>query len=47
MKEGVISHLNGNDGTVEGIEYTDKKAFSVQFEPTDALIEKFLKMMEE
>ncbi len=47
VKEGVISHLNGNDGTVEGIEYTDMKAFSVQFEPNDALIEKFLKMMEE
>ncbi|MBR5437575.1 MAG: carbamoyl phosphate synthase small subunit [Clostridia bacterium] len=47
VKEGVISHLNGNDGTVEGIEYADKKAFSVQFEPDDALIEKFLKMMEE
>ena len=47
VKTGAISHLNGNDGTVEGIEYTDKKAFSVQFEPDDALIGKFLKMMEE
>jgi len=47
VKEGIISHLNCNDGTVEGIEYTDKKAFSVQFEPDDALIGKFLKMMEE
>lgn len=47
VKEGVISHLNGNDGTVEGIEYADKKAFSVQFEPTDAIIDKFIKMMEE
>ena len=47
VKEGVISHLNGNDGTVEGIEYAELKAFSVQFEPTDAIIEKFLKMMEE
>lgn len=47
VKEGVISHLNGNDGTVEGIEYTSMKAFSVQFEPTDAIIDKFIKMMEE
>lgn len=47
VKQGVISHLNGNDGTVEGIEYANIKAFSVQFEPDDAIFEKFLKMMEE
>ncbi len=47
VKEGVISHLNGNDGTVEGIEYAELRAFSVQFEPTDAIIGKFLEMMEE
>jgi len=30
---GVISFVNGNDGTCEGIDYPEKKAFSVQFDP--------------
>ena len=29
----VVSHLNWNDQTVEGVRYTDKNAFSVQFHP--------------
>lgn len=30
---GVISYVNANDGTNEGVDYPDKKAFSVQFHP--------------
>ncbi len=49
-----MSFFNVNDGTVEGIEYTDIPAFSVQFHPeacggphdTNFLFDKFLKMME-
>ena len=52
---GNISFLNANDGTVEGIEYPEKMAFSVQFHPeacggphdTSFLFDKFCKMMEE
>ena len=50
-----MSFFNVNDGTVEGISYTDIPAFSVQFHPeacggphdTNFLFDKFLKMMEE
>ena len=49
-----MSFFNVNDGTVEGITYTDIPAFSVQFHPeacggphdTNFLFDKFLKMME-
>lgn len=30
---GIISYINANDGTNEGADYPDKKAFSVQFHP--------------
>ena len=48
-----MSFFNVNDGTVEGITYTDIPAFSVQFHPeacggphdTNFLFDKFLKMM--
>ena len=34
LPEGaVVSHVNWNDQTVEGVRYTDKNAFSVQFHP--------------
>ena len=50
-----MSFFNVNDGTVEGITYTDIPAFSVQFHPeacggphdTNFLFDNFLKMMEE
>ena len=50
-----MSFFNVNDGTVEGIRYTDIPAFSVQFHPeacggphdTNFLFDDFLKMMEE
>ena len=38
----VMSYANANDGTCEGIDYTDIPAMSVQFEPTDNIIAKFL-----
>lgn len=45
---GTISHLNGNDGTVEGIAYTDEFALSVQFEASqDFILENITKLMEE
>ncbi len=47
IKKGEISYFNVNDGTVEGIVYKDDKAYSVQFEPTDAIIAEFMKVMEE
>ena len=48
IKEGTVSHLNGNDKTVEGIEYKDSFALSVQFEVNaDYVIEKIEKLMEE
>ncbi len=55
LKRGKVSFVNANDGTVEGIEYAEDKAFSVQFHPeansgphdTEFLFDKFCKMMEE
>ena len=49
-----ISFFNVNDGTVEGITYTDIPAFSVQFHPeacggphdTNFLFDRFMEMME-
>ncbi len=50
-----VTHTNINDGTLEGLEYAGKQAFSVQFHPeatkgpndTTFLFDKFIKMMEE
>ena len=52
---GYISHKNGNDGTCEGIRYTNAPAFTVQFHPeanggpqdTGYLFDEFIKLMEE
>ena len=55
LPEGaVVSHVNWNDQTVEGVRYTDKNAFSVQFHPeacggpreTAYLFDDFLTMVE-
>lgn len=50
---GEISYINANDGTNEGINYPDKRAFSVQFHPeacsgphdTRFLFDKFINMV--
>lgn len=52
---GVESFINANDGTVEGIDYPELNAFTVQFHPeacpgpldTGFLFDKFIKMMED
>jgi carbamoyl-phosphate synthase small subunit len=49
----VVSHINMNDGTVEGVRSTDIPAFTVQFHPeaspgpadTAYLFDRFLKLM--
>lgn len=50
---GKITFVNGNDGTCEGIEYPNAKAFSVQFTPfacvgdtEDVMLDKLVSMME-
>lgn len=50
---GKVSYINANDGTCEGVDYVDKKAFSVQFHPeacsgphdTRFIFDKFIDMM--
>ena len=54
-EDAEVSFVNGNDGTCEGVNYTDIPAFSVQFHPeacggpqeTSFLFDRFLKMMDE
>lgn len=51
---GVISFINANDGTCEGVDYPELGAFSAQFHPeacsgpkdTELLFDRFIKMME-
>ena len=51
--KGEISYINANDGTCEGVNYPDYKAFSVQFHPeacsgpkdTEFIFNKFIDMM--
>lgn len=53
-KGGKLWMVNGNDGSCEGIEYTDIPAFSVQYHPegcggpmdTEYLFDRFINMME-
>ncbi len=50
---GNVAFVNANDGSCEGVRYTDKKAFSVQFHPaagsgpmdTEFLYDEFVDMM--
>ncbi len=49
------SFVNANDGTCEGVTYTDMRAFSVQFHPeacggpldTEFLFDRFISLIEE
>ncbi|MEE1330697.1 MAG: carbamoyl phosphate synthase small subunit [Acutalibacteraceae bacterium] len=55
VKKGKISFVNANDGTCEGIDYPEIKAFSVQFHPeacsgprdTAFLFDRFIGLVEE
>ena len=55
LRSGVVSFVNANDGTCEGVDYPDANAFSVQFHPearsgprdTSFLFDRFVRMMEE
>lgn len=40
-----VTHVNLNDSTCEGLEYTDRRAFSVQFRPERTQFEQFVKLM--
>lgn len=50
---GVVSYINANDNTCEGVDYPEKNAFSVQFHPeacsgphdTRFIFDKFIEMM--
>lgn len=52
-QNGKVSFVNGNDGTCEGVNYTDMPAFSVQFHPeacggphdTAFLFDRFIELM--
>ena len=54
-KGGVVSFINVNDGTCEGIKYTDRPAFTLQFHPeacggpldTEFMFDNFIDMMKE
>lgn len=54
-ENGVVSFVNGNDNTCEGVNYTDMPAFSVQFHPeacggpldTAFLFDRFIKMIKD
>lgn len=54
-ENGVVSFVNGNDNTCEGVNYTDMPAFSVQFHPeacggpldTSFLFDRFIDMIKE
>jgi len=41
----VVSYVSSNDGTCEGINYTDIPAFSVQFSPTDNDFARFVTIL--
>ena len=53
-EDAEVSFVNGNDGTCEGVNYTDMPAFSVQFHPeacggpqeTSFLFDRFIDMIE-
>ena len=52
---GVLTHVNANDGSCEGLSYPEKRCFTVQFHPeahagprdTAFLFDRFIRMMED
>lgn len=54
VQAGEVSHVNGNDGTCEGVRYTNAPAFTVQFHPeacggphdTSYLFDEFIALMQ-
>ncbi len=52
---GVVSHINANDKTCEGVRYLNTNAFTVQFHPeacggpldTSYLFDHFMELMQE
>lgn len=52
---GRVSHINGNDGTCEGVRYSNAPAFTVQFHPeacggphdTSYLFDEFIRLMDD
>ena len=42
-----VSHVNFNDGTIEGLRYKNKKIFTIQFYPEDAdyIYDEFIEML--
>ncbi|MBP5289786.1 MAG: carbamoyl phosphate synthase small subunit, partial [Clostridia bacterium] len=55
LPAGRVRFLNANDGTCEGVDYPEQRAFTVQFHPeacagprdTSFLFDRFIRMMEE
>ena len=55
VKAGAVSFVNANDGSCEGVDYPEMRAFSVQFHPeacagprdTEFLFDRFIRMMKE
>jgi carbamoyl-phosphate synthase small subunit len=51
---GTLRYVNANDGTCEGVDYPDARAFTVQFHPeacggpedTEFLFDRFISLME-
>ena len=46
-ESATVSYTNVNDGTCEGIVYKNIPAFSIQFEPTREIMQRFMNMMQE
>ncbi len=43
--DAIITHINANDSTCEGVAYTDKSCFTVQFDPDARLWDRFMTML--
>ena len=43
--DAIVTHINANDNTIEGLEYPGKNCFTVQFDATSDLFDKFICMI--